>query len=209
MSRILVLVVVLVALVPVSGFAEEPIRVVDDTLVIPEGIDPDAALESVVDIARIFELYEPVIPWIPGVDIDLQKEVVSAASPCVLDLPVSGSAIGRPIHEKARVTATSETTSCNADGALDGRRILLDFGESTYNIGRRIDRIEITACPGTSRNGERVIHAVGRMYAGYKPEDPELNAISEAIGAKAMQGAFIRQVSAVLTAVERHWHDLP
>lgn len=208
MSRILALVVVLVSFVPVAASAEEPIRVVDDTLVIPDDVDPAQALESVVDIARIFELYEPVIPWIPGVNIDLRKEVVSAAAPCVLDLPVSGNAIGKAINEKARVLATSEPAACSPDGRLDGRRILLDFSASTYNIGRRIDRIEITACPGVTANGDRVIHAVGRMYAGYKPEDPALNPVTEAVGARALQGAFIRQVSAVLDAVQLHWRDL-
>jgi hypothetical protein len=187
--------------------AEEPIRVVEETVTVPSGLDPQKALSSVEDIARIFELYEPMIPWVPGVKLDLDKEVVSAADPCVLELPISGSAIGRPIEERARVTATAQETSCSPDGRLDGRKIVLDFDDSTYNVERRIDRIEITACLAQAPDGSHQISATGRMYAGYKPEDPALNPLNEAIGAKAMQGAFIKQVSAVVEAVESHWKD--
>jgi hypothetical protein len=187
--------------------AEVPIRVVEETVTIPKGLDPQKALSSVEDVARIFELYEPMIPWVPGVKLDLDKEVVSAADPIVLELPISGSAIGRPIEERARVTASSQETSCSADGRLDGRKIVLDFDDSTYNVERRIDRIEITACLAQAADGAHQISATGRMYAGYKPEDPALNALNEAIGAKAMQGAFIKQVSAVVAAVESHWKD--
>jgi hypothetical protein len=85
---------------------------------------------------------------------------------------------------------------------------VLDFEDSTYNVERRIDRIEITACLGRAEDGSHQISATGRMYAGYKPEDPALNALNEAIGAKALQGAFMKQVSAVVEAVESHWKDL-
>ena len=49
------------------------------------------------------------------------------------------------------------------------------------------------------------IDAVGRMYAGYKPEDPERNLINEKLGSKAFQIAFIQQVSAILDAVRMVW----
>lgn len=189
------------------GLAQEPIRVVEETVTIPADLDPELALSSVADIPRIFELYQPAIPWVPGVKIDLEKEVVSAAQPCILELPVTGVAIGRPIEERARVTATAEETSCGR-GRPEGRKITLDFQSSTYNIERRIDRIEITACLQEGPDGSHQISATGRMYAGYKPEDPALNPISEAIGAKAMQGAFIKQVSPIIRAVESHWKDL-
>lgn len=183
-----------------------PIKTVSDSLVVPEGVDPEAALQSVEDIARIFELYEPAIPWVPGVKIALQKEVVSAGTPTVLELPVSGNAAGKAITERAHVIATSAPTTC-AHGP--GRTITLDFAESSYNIQRRIDRIEIEACLERQNDGKQKVAAVGRMYAGFKPEDPELNAFLEAIGSKAIQGAFLRQVDPILEAVEAHWQDLP
>jgi hypothetical protein len=186
--------------------AEAPIKVVSETVVIPAGIDPLAALASIQDVPRIFELYEPAIPWVPGVTLDLEKEVVSAASPTILELPVNGNAAGKAIVERARVTATTELTTCPTG---DGRKITLDFEASTYNIERRIDRIEIVACLEPVTDGSNRITATGRMYAGYKPEDPALNAVLEAIGSKAIQGAFIRQVSPLVEAVERHWLDLP
>jgi hypothetical protein len=189
------------------AWAEEPIKVVQETVTVPAGVDPRVALAAVEDVSRIFELYEPAIPWVPGVTIDLQKQVVSSGTPTVLALPVSGSAAGKPIVERAHVTATTGPTQC-AGG--EGRRIVLDFGDSTYNIERRIDRIEIEACLAPDAGGAARITATGRMYAGYKPEDPALNPLMEAIGAKAIQGAFIRQVSPIVDAVERHWEqDLP
>lgn len=183
-----------------------PIKIVQDSLVVPEGVDPQDALSSVADIARIFELYEPAIPWVPGVKIELQKEVVSSGTPTVLELPVSGNAAGKAILERAHVIATASPTTC-ASGP--GRTITLDFTESSYNIQRRIDRIEIEACLEPSANGKQRVSATGKMYAGYKPEDPELNALMENIGSKAIQGAFLRQVDPILDAVEAHWLDLP
>jgi hypothetical protein len=194
------------ALLPTSALAQEPIRVVEESLTVPANLDPEVALQSVADIPQIFELYQPIIPWVPGVKLDLSKEVVSADAPVVLELPVSGTAVGKSIEERAHVTATSKPTSCS--GGRDGRKITLDFHQSTYNIERRIDRIEITACLDTAPDGTAAISAVGRMYAGYKPEDPNLNPVTEAIGARALEGAFIRQVSAVLVAVQRHWSQL-
>lgn len=188
----------------VPGYADNtPVRVIEDSLLVPEGLDTEEALASVGDISQIFALYEPVIPKLPGVQLDLKKSVVQASSPTILELPVSGSAIGYRIDERARVTAQSEETSCSA--SVKGRKITLDFHASTYNIERRIDRIEITACPSVDEGGHARIDAVGRMYSGYLLEDPKLNAFSEAIAAKALQGAFIRQVPAVFSAVERHW----
>ncbi len=187
--------------------AEEPIKVVHETVTVPAGVDPLVALASVEDVSRIFELYEPAIPWVPGVTLDLEKQVVSAGTPTILALPVNGSAAGKAIAERAHVTATTEATRC-ATG--EGRRITLSFAESTYNIERRIDRIEIEACLDAASAGEPRITATGRMYAGFKPEDPALNPLMESIGAKAIQGAFIRQVSPIVDAVERHWQqDLP
>lgn len=200
---------VAVMLLTRESLAEAPIREVSESLPVPVGVDPVDALASVDDIPEIFALYEPVIPKLPGIQIDLEKQVVSRGTPCILELPVSGKVIGKDIVEKARVTATAQQTSCGGTGKLDGRKITLSFDDSTYNIERRIDRIEIIACLGADPDGTPRISATGRMYAGYKPEDPELNAFTEAIGAKALQGAFFRQVPAVLEAVQQHWTTLP
>lgn len=185
--------------------AAEPIRVIEDSLVVPAGLDAADALASVQDIAEIFVRYEPVVPAVPGVRLDLEKQVVSVEGPTVVELPVQGAAFGRPIEERARVTAHSGPTACPVE---EGVRIVLDFDASSYNIERRIDRIEIDACPTVGPDGAIEIHAIGRMYAGHLPEDPALNRLNEAIGARALQGAFIKQVPAVFTAVEAHWADL-
>ena len=209
----------LLALVPIAGLVawspaaaanapNAPIRVVEEALPIPAGMDTEAAMASVVDISQIFQLYEPVIPKVPGVRLDLDKEVVSIEGPTILELPVSGAAFGHRIDERARVTAHAEPTACTPSGVADGRKITLDFESSSYNIERRIDRIEITACPAVDKHGNEAINAVGRMYEGYKPKDPSMNPISEAIGAQAFQGAFIKQVPAVLSAVKAHWASL-
>ncbi|HHO53389.1 MAG TPA: hypothetical protein ENK18_21590 [Deltaproteobacteria bacterium] len=193
------------------GHAGEPIRVVEGSLEVPAEMSPEDALASVSDISRIFELYEPVVPKIPGVQVDLAKEVVSIEAPTILELPVSGNALGRKIEERARVTAVAEEILCPGPGtpsAGAGRKITLDFSASSYNIERRISRIEITACPTVDRRGHQQIEAVGRLFAGYLPEDPSLNALSESIGARALQGAFIKQVPAMLSAVEAHWATL-
>lgn len=187
------------------GGVDGPIKVVEESVAVPAGLDPEVALAAVADIARIFERYQPAVPWVPGVSIALEKEVVSAGSPAILELPVSGHAIGKAIVERARVTATTEPVSCRADGALDGRVIVLSFADSTWNIERRIDRIEITACLTPDR---KRVTAQGKMYAGYLPEDPSKNAMAESIGSKAIQGAFIRQVAPIVDAVEAHWVDL-
>lgn len=196
------------SLASVEASAEEkPIRVVQESLRIPATLTPELALASVEHIAQIFQLYEPVVPWVPGVRLTLEKEIVSATAPVVVELPIVGSAMGKAIDERAHVTATSIVLSCTP-GKTDGRKITLDFHASSRNIERRIDRIEITACLGTAPDGTAEITAVGRMYAGFLPEDPSLNAVSEAIGARALEGAFMRQVGAVLAAVQLHWTDL-
>lgn len=189
-----------------SAASSQPIKVVEETVALPAGLDPQAALASVGDVARIFELYEPAIPWVPGVTIALEKQVVFAGTPTVLEMPVSGNAAGKAITERAHVTATTSETTC-ATG--DGRRITLDFEASSWNVERRIDRIEIVACLDPEPDGTPRITATGRMYAGELPQDPNLNPVLESIGAKAIQGAFIRQVSPMIDAVARHWADLP
>jgi hypothetical protein len=182
------------------------LRVVEDSLDVPAAIEPQAALDAVSDIARIFELYEPSIPWVPGVKIHLEKQVVSTGEPTVLELPVTGNVAGKDIVERARVTASASPTTC--DGNLPGRTVLLDFEASSYNIERRIDRIEIEACLRPAVNGVQRIDATGKMYAGFLPEDPALNGMMESIGAKAIQVAFFKQVEPILDAVVRHWGEL-
>ncbi|MEZ4238977.1 MAG: hypothetical protein R3F59_23055 [Myxococcota bacterium] len=183
--------------------AEEPVRVVEETVPLPPGLALEEALQSVEDIPGIFALYQPLVPKIPGIDVALSKEVVSASVPAVLELPVSGNAIGYKFTERARVTASTEHLVCPT--GFDGRKIVLDFHASSYNIERRIDRIEIVACPEVDDDGSTLIRATGRMYEGFKPQDPDKSAISEAIGSRALQTAFIKQVSPILTAVQARW----
>jgi hypothetical protein len=165
-------------------------------------MDPEVALAAIDDIPRIFDYYQPIVPRFPGVNLELTKVIRSEAPP-ILELPVSGHAVGFQVHETAHVAVTTVNASCTK-GRIDGRKVILDFSASTYNIERRIDRIEITACL-KQKNGKNSIDAVGRMYAGYKPEDPERNVINEKLGSKAFQVAFISQVSAILDAVKRVW----
>ena len=196
----------LIAVTPFSAVANTgaPIQVIEKSLSVPAGMDAATALSAVEDLGTLFELYEPVIPWVPGVKLTLEKDLVSDAGPVVVEMPVEGAAFGRTIDERARVTATAEPMTCT-EGA--GARIVLEFDDSSRNIDRRIDRIEITACPRTAANGTLHIDATGSMYEGYLPRDPELNTINENIGAAALQTAFIKQVPAVFTAVETYWAD--
>ena len=191
---------------PLSAAAETPVRTIEDSLEVPEGMDSDTALAAVEDLTRVFANYEPVVPWVPGVKLDLEKQVLQNGTPTVLALPVEGEAFGRPIVERAQVTAVSRPFACEED---EGLRIDLLFAGSSHNVERRIDRIEITACPRTDEDGQVTIDATGEMYAGHLPRDPDLNAFEENIGAKALQTAFIKQVPAVFDAVEETWADRP
>lgn len=188
--------------------AEEPIEMVHGSLEVPKGLDPQVALSAIDDVAQIFTYYEPIVPRFPGVNLELTKVIRSQAPP-VLEIPVSGRAVGFQVHETAHVEVTSLPASCATPGVIDGRKVVLDFGASTYNIERRIDRIEILACLEDTAGGGHRVDAVGRMYAGYKPEDPEKNMLNEKLGAKAFQIAFIQQVSAILDAVRRVWDSRP
>ena len=180
-----------------------PIRQVEETLPVPEGLELAAAMDVVADLPTIFGAYEPAIPWVPGVSLKLDKEVVSAKDPVILAIPVHGAVFGRPIVEVAQVLATSTPLTCPS--GLSGLGITLGFQQSSHNVYRRVDRIEITACPREVRDGEFVVAAHGEMFEGHLPQDPELNALHESIGAKALQTAFMRQVPAVLVAVESIW----
>ncbi len=191
---------------PASAHASDPVKVVEETLGIPAGMDAAEALASVEDVAAIISHFEPVVPRLPGVRLELDKELVSAEGPTVVELPVEGSAFGHDVDEVARVTVGTTAASCGED---EGVLITLDFTSSSPNIERRIDRIEITACPHVGDDGEALILATGRMYAGALPIDPSLNTLKEHIGAKALQSAFIKQVPAVFSAVESHWSDQP
>jgi len=187
---------------PALADGPAPIRVIEDSLEVPEGMTVTEALSAVEDMATLFELYEPVVPWIPGVKLDLEKELVSAESPVVVELPIAGAAFGRTIEERARVTATTTALTC-PEG--EGLRIELAFEASTHNIERRIDRIDIAACPRTTAEGLVYIDARGELFEGHTPRDPDLNAFNENVGAKALQTAFLKQVPAVFEAVEQSW----
>ncbi len=189
--------------------ASEPVKVIEDALTLPDGMHAAEALASVKDVAAIFDLYEPVIPKVPGVKLELEKQMLSAEESTILELPVRGATFGRTIDERAHVTAETAPIACADPSLLDGMLITLDFSASSYNIERRIDRIDITACPQVDKHGQTVVNVVGKMYEGYLPQDPDLNHINEAIGAKALQSAFIKQVPAVFAAVEAHWQTLP
>jgi len=198
------LVIALTAAAPLTAVADAPapIRVIEDSLSVPEGMEAEEALRAVADLAALFAIYEPVVPWIPGVKLDLEKEIVSVEGPVVVELPVEGAAFGRPIEERARVTATTAPMVCEEG---EGLVIHLAFDASSYNIERRIERIEITACPRTAEDGRVHIDAIGSLYEGHTPRDPDLNAFNENIGAKALQTAFLKQVPAVFEAVEHYW----
>jgi hypothetical protein len=194
-------------LMPTLSLADtpEPVRVIEDTLRVPKGLDAAEALSAVQDLSPIFDLYEPVVPWIPGVKLDLEKERLVGDGDIQVELPVQGAAFGRAIEERASVTATTAPLSCDEE---EGLQITLSFEDSTPNIARRIDRIEISACPRIDEDGTIFIDAVGALYAGPLPRDPKLNAFNENIGAKALQTAFLKQVPAVFDAVETHWEYL-
>jgi len=201
-ARPAALLLALFTVAPATTLAAVPIRVVEDSLLVPDGLDPAQALEAVEELGAIFELYEPVVPWIPGVKLDLEKQLLSAEGPLIMEMPVEGAAFGRTIDERARVTARTEPIAC---GDLQGVRIDLEFDASSPNIERRIDRIEIVACPRIADDGTVYIDATGSLYEGYLPRDPALNAFNENVGAKALQTAFLKQVPAVFDAVEHHW----
>ena len=192
------------ALAPSSSWAaaDVPVHVVEASLSVPDGMTPAEALAAVDDLGAIFALYEPVIPRIPGVRLDLEKELLSSEGPIVVQLPVDGAAFGMAIREQARVTATTAPIAC-AEGP--GFSIELSFDDSSWNIERRIDRIEITACPRTGVDGTVVIDATGSLFEGVLPRDPNLNGFNENIGARALQSAFLKQVPAVFEAVENYW----
>ena len=207
LSRLTVLfAALLVGAASAQAQSVEPIRVIEDSLEVPEGMTVAQALAAVEDIASIFEEYEPVVPWIPGVKLDLSKQVVSAQSPTLMEIPVDGAVFGRDIVERAQVLATTTALVCDAG---EGVRIELNFQGSSRNIERRIDRIEISACPRISEDGTVYIDAKGLMFEGAMPRDPNLNSFNENVGANALQSAFLKQVPAVFTAVEQHWADMP
>lgn len=187
-----------------AGAAEpEPIKVVEDALAVPAGMSAAEALAAVDDLPLIFEAYQPVVPKVPGVKLGLTKEVLSTEAPVVMALPVEGAAFGRPITEQAQVTATSWPLTCDTGEA--GLAIELSFAGSSWNVERRVDRIEITACPRVDEHGGVFIDTRGALYEGALVRDPEKNALEEGIGAKALQTAFLKQVPAVFDAVERTW----
>lgn len=199
----------LIALAPATAVAAAPTQVVEDSLVVPAGVAASEALAAVEELPEIFDRYAPVVPWVPGLTLDLGKEVVSdgvaEGTPIVLAMPVEGAVFGRSIDETARVTVTSMPTACAA--GVDGLRIDLSFDGSSHNVWRRVDRIEITACPRLAEDGTLYVDTRGALYEGHLPRDPDLNAFEENIGAKAIQTAFLKQVPAVFEAVEAHWAD--
>ena len=180
-----------------------PVRVVEESLSVPEGMDVAEALAVVEDLSSVFAHYQPAVPRVPGVSLELGKEVVSPGAPVVVALPIEGAVFGRVIDERAQVTATSWSAPC-PDGA-EGLRIDLVFDGSSYNVARRVDRIEIQACPRADDEGALYIDTTGALFEGPLPRDPELNALHESIGATALQKAFLRQVPAVFDAVRETW----
>lgn len=207
MPTLRIALVALAALLPTAAAAAAPIKSVHDSLRIPEGMDVEQALAAVEDLTVVFDHYEPAVPWVPGVQLELDKRVVSPIDPTIMGLPVQGTAFGRVIDEWAQVTASTEPLVC-APG-LNGLRIDLSFAGSSHNVERRIERIEIRACPRAGADGVLYIDATGDLYEGPLPRDPALNALNENLGAKAIQTAFIKQVPAVFAAVERTWAAAP
>src|SRR5262245_47246132 len=110
-----------------SRAAEEPVEVLEGTLQVPAGPDDQAAPAAIDDVADIFVHYEPVVPWFPGVNLELAKHI---ESPSVLEIPVTGHAMGFTVQEVAHISVHSQPLSC---GTTPGRLVVLDFEDSTYN----------------------------------------------------------------------------
>ncbi len=195
-----------------SAFASDKIiKTVKRTATAPARLSLEQAIEAFEDIPAIFDEYEPVMPWVPGVSMEFIKEVVSRGRPAILKLHLDGDApfVSGGIHEKALVTATVENTPCAATFATPtGKKIVLDFKGSTRNVERRVDRIEIQVCGKLTSRGAAEITATGSLFEGDLPIDPNKNGTAESIAAKAIQTAFIKQVEPMVDAVNEVWKKM-
>src|SRR5262245_36401746 len=107
--------------------AEVAVETVEGTLTVPASLGDEAALATLDDVAAIFVRYEPHVPKVPGVVLDLDKVV---RSPTELEIPVRGTAIGFDVAETAHVTVTTTPMVCTGP-EVDGRKVVLDFEDST------------------------------------------------------------------------------
>ena len=209
-NPLLVLAALSAALAP-SARAEEPAKTVTKTVAVPTHLTLERALESIEDVPAIFDRYKPVVPWVPGVSMQIEKEVLSRGRPALVALKLDGTApfVSNGIHEKALVTASVSDTSCGANSlSATGRMIRLDFKGSSRNVERRVDRIDITVC-ATGGTGAAALTATGNLYEGDLPIDPTKNSMAESIAANAIQTAFIKQVEPLVTAVNDLWKTGP
>ena len=206
------LIAALVLLSAKSQAGSAPIKVIKKTIPIPQTLTLDRALESIEDIPALFDRYQPVVPWVPGVSMEIQKEVISRGRPAQVALKLDGTApfVSNGIHEKALVSATVEDSPCSGNTLFSlGRKIRLDFHGSSKNVERRVDRIEIQVCATPGNNGASNLKATGSLYEGYLPIDPSKSGTAEKIAATAIQTAFLKQVEPMVDAVQDLWKELP
>jgi hypothetical protein len=199
---------ILIASLPGStARADAPAKTVKKSVSIPKALTIEQALESIEDVPAIFDRYRPAVPWVPGVSLKIEKEVLSRGRPSVVALNLDGSApfVPNGIHEKAVVSASVSAIPCGpASLSPIGRMIHLDFKGSSRNVERRVDRIDITVC-ATGSNAAPTLTAIGYLYEGDLPIDPTKNSVAESIAANAIQTAFIKQVEPLVTAVNDLW----
>lgn len=207
-NPLLVLAALSVALVP-SARAEEPAKTVTKTVSVPTHLTLERALESIEDVPAIFDRYKPVVPWVPGVTMEITKEVISRGRPAVVALDLDGKApFAGPIDERALVSATVTDITCSGNLlSANGRMIRLDFKGSTRNVERRVNRIDIRVCASGTAAAPKLT-AVGNLYEGYLPIDPDKPEFGEKVAANAIQTAFIKQVEPLVDAVNDLWNDI-
>lgn len=188
---------------------EEPAKTVTKTVSVPSHLTLERALESIEDVPAIFDRYKPVVPWVPGVKMEITKEVISRGRPAVVALDLDGSApFAGTIDERALVSATVKDITCTGNLlSTNGRMIQLDFKGSTRNVERRVKRIDIRVCASGTAAAPKLT-AVGNLYEGYLPIDPDKPEFGEKVAANAIQTAFIKQVEPLVDAVHDLWADM-
>jgi len=200
----------LISLAPVASplASDKIIKTAKRTVAVPSPLTLERAVDAFDDIPAIFDEYQPEVPWVPGVSLEIKKEVISRGRPAVVMLHLDGKApfVSGGIHEKALVTASVMPFTCGRNYTTPtGKKILLDFKGSTRNVERRVDRIEIQVCGGRTSRGAAEVTAIGNLFEGYLPIDPDKNGTAESIAANAIQTAFIKQVEPMVDAVKAVW----
>jgi hypothetical protein len=208
-SSILLAIAALPCSLTSAVWAEDPAKTVTKTVSVPSHLTLDRALEAIEDVPAIFDRYKPVVPWVPGVTMEITKQVISRGRPAVVALDLDGKApFAGPIDERALVSATVTDITCSGNLlSANGRMIHLDFKGSTRNVERRVNRIDIQVCASGTAAAPKLT-AVGNLYEGYLPIDPDKPEFGEKVAANAIQTAFIKQVDPLVDAVNDLWGDI-